>query len=243
MKVCFPGTAGEIDVSPVEHKFHSSVIIISLKKKILIDYGTKHAPFIDKDLDSIDALLITHAHPDHYIWTKSEPEDFKKKVYLTKPTYDYGKYKPEDFKIIKTNKTFNIGDIHLEAFDVIHSIRCPAVCYRISSGNKGLVYAPDILDTVQEKASVFKDIDCLIADGSSLDKNLARRRDGKLFGHSMVKTIINWCKKYSIKRLIITHCGKQIVSMDKILLKESLEKYSDKKLKVEVAYDGWNTVV
>jgi hypothetical protein len=55
----------------------------------------------------------------------------------------------------------------------------------------------------------------------------------------MVKTIIGWCIKYGIEDLIITHCGKQIVTMDEKELSNKLKCYSKGKVNVVIAYDGY----
>lgn len=239
MRLEFPGTKGEIEENSRKHKYHSSLILGSSGTEILIDYGIKHAPSIDDRLSSIDAIFITHAHPDHYAWTSRDNEEIEIPVYMSRETYDYSSRRPLKSIILDVAQRTEIGPFTFKAFKVMHSLRCPAVCYRINTGAKTIVYAPDILDTVEDKKIVFDNIDCLIADGSSLNRNLVRRRGDKLFGHAMVKTIINWCKKYLIPRLIITHCGKQIVALQEDVLQGKIDAYSEGKVLVDVAYDGW----
>ncbi len=232
----FPGTRGEIEESNQYHRYHSSLVVQSKKANILIDFGTKHNPALEDEINYFNALLITHAHPDHYIWTKKEMA-IGIPVFLTKDTLAYSKRSPKNVKIIEEGIKFKIMDLDIIAYKVIHSLRCPAVCYKVM-GSKSIVYAPDLIDTEEDKAKVFKDIDVLIADGSSLYTNMVRRKDGKIFGHTRVKTIINWCKKYSIPKLIVTHCGKQIVSMEKEKLAGKILEYSQEAVDVEIAVDG-----
>ncbi|MDZ7837228.1 MAG: MBL fold metallo-hydrolase [Actinomycetota bacterium] len=151
---------------------------------------------------------------------------------------EYGRNKPLNYRIIEPEKKFSIKDISVVAYRVIHSLRCPAVCFRLR-GEKTIVYAPDIVDTEIDKSIVFKGVDTLIADGSSLNINMVRRRDGKIFGHTRAKTVINWCKKYGIENLILTHFGKQIVTMDLTELEQKLGQYSENKVRVEAAFDGF----
>ncbi|GAG97824.1 unnamed protein product, partial [marine sediment metagenome] len=183
-------------------------------------------------------ILITHAHPDHYIWTLEDEDRINIPVYLTRIVLDYGKYKPKDYRIFQTGKKYSLKCLDITAYKVIHSIRCPAVGYKIK-GDKTIIYAPDIVDFEEDKGTVLKDVDLLIADGSSLNINMVRRKEGKLFGHTRVKTIIEWCKKYNIGSLIVTHCGKQIVTMDKKELAGKLEEYAGGKIDAIVAYDGY----
>ncbi|MCL4415524.1 MAG: MBL fold metallo-hydrolase [Actinobacteria bacterium] len=234
----FPGTKGEIEESSLLHNYHSSIIINYKDTKVIIDYGEKHAPGLDNEINHFDAVLITHAHPDHYIWTKKDDKSVLTTVYLTKITYDYSKYKPLNFNIVEHNKEFKIKNLIFTPVNLIHSLRCPAVCYKIRN-NKNLIYAPDILDFEIPKEDLLKDIDFLIADGSSINVNLVRSRDGKLFGHAMLKTIIGWCKKAGIRNLIITHCGKQIVSSDEKEVYGKLFEYGENKVNIEIAFDGY----
>lgn len=238
MIIEFPGTRGEIEESSTEHKYHSSLIIRYKKTSALIDFGIKYNPQLINKINDFDFILITHAHPDHYIWTIEEEKRINIPVYLTKITLDYGKYKPINYRIIEGGREYRLKNMQITAYKVIHSLRCPAVGYKIK-GDKTIIYAPDILDFEEDKGVVLKDVDLLIADGSSLNINMVRRKEGKLFGHTRIKTMIEWCKKYNISSLIVTHCGKQIVTMDKKELAGRLEEYTEGKINVIVAYDGY----
>ncbi|MGM0365107.1 MAG: MBL fold metallo-hydrolase [Actinomycetota bacterium] len=233
----FPGTRGEIEESSPYHRYHSSLVVQSGRANILIDFGQKHNPALDSEVNSFDALLITHAHPDHYIWTLEDEKRVNIPVYLTGETLGYSKNRPLSYKIINAGKSFSIGGLNITAYNVIHSLRCPAVCYKIT-GDKKIVYAPDLIDTKEDKGEVIAETDALIADGSSLNINMVRKKEGRLFGHTRVKTIIGWCIKYGIPKLIITHCGKQIVTMDKEKLAQKLLEYAGGKVDVEIAKDG-----
>ncbi len=242
MDIEFPGTMGAIEESSARHKYHSSLVISYKNTRILIDLGVKHNPRIIKDINSFDFLMITHAHPDHYSWTIRDMKDIKIPVYLTEVALDYGKYKPQNYKIIKSGVEYRLKDLKITAFEVLHSLRCPAVAYKIK-GDKTIIYAPDILDFKEDKSVVLEGVDLLIADGSSLNVNMVRRRDNKIFGHTMIKTVIGWCKKYGLKKLMITHCGKQVVTMDGDKLKEKIDEYSEGKVDVKVAFDGYRIKV
>ena len=242
MIIDFPGTKGEIEESSITHQYHSSIIIKYKNTQILIDFGIKHNPLLMDRISECDLILITHAHPDHYIWTTNEENRIKIPVYLTRVTLDYGKYKPPEYRIIKSDKKYNFKDLEITVYDVIHSLRCPAVGYKIK-GDRTIVYAPDILDFEKDKTIVLKGAYLLIADGSSLNINMARRRGDKLFGHTRIKTVIGWCKKYDIGHLIITHCGKQIVEINKEELARKLQEYSEGKVDVKIAYDGHRTEI
>ncbi len=239
MIIEFPGTKGEIEESSIKHRYHSSLIVKYKNTSILIDLGLKFNPVILKEIDGFNFILITHAHPDHYIWTVEERNDINNLVYLTRDTLDYGKYKPKNYRIIESGRNYRLEDLKIRAYRLLHSLRCPAVGYNIT-GDKKIIYAPDILDFEEDKQIVLKDIDLLIADGSSINANLVRRKDGKIFGHTRVKTIAGWCRKYGVKNLVITHCGKQIVTMDKSELDYNIREYSEGEINIAVAHDGYS---
>ena len=108
-------------------------------------------------------------------------------------------------------------------------------------GDKNIIYSPDLIDIEAGKETAFSGLDYLVADGSSVFTNMVRNKDGRLYGHTTIKTVINWCKKYRIKNLIITHCGKQIVTMNKKDLDKRIGEYSKGMVKVKIAYDGYRT--
>ena len=238
MIIEFPGTRGEIEESSPRHKYHSSLIVKDDSTGILIDFGIKYNPRLIKRINDFSFILITHAHPDHYIWTKQEENRINAPVYLTGVTFDYGKYKPLNYRIIESGREYILNDFKVTAHEVTHSIRCPAVSYKIK-GDKTIIYAPDILDFEEDKGMILSGVDLMIADGSSLNINMVRRKEDKLFGHTRIKTIIGWCKKYNVGNLIITHCGKQVVTMDKIVLMNKIKEYAGEAVNVRVAYDGW----
>jgi len=236
MIIEFPGTKGEIEEASSSHKYHSSLIVKEKTTTALIDFGIKYNPRLIREINDFSYLLITHAHPGHYIWTVEEESRINIPVYLTIETLNYGKYKPKNYRVIKSSREYILNDFKVRAFDVIHSLRCPAVAYKIK-GNRTIVYAPDILDFKDDKEMILGDVDLLIADGSSLNINMVRRSGDKLFGHTRVITIAGWCKKYGVKELIITHCGKQIVTMDEDELTEKLKKYAEGNINIRVAHD------
>jgi len=238
MIIEFSGTKGEIEESSSKHKYHSSIIVRYKSTSALVDFGVKYNPKLLKKINDFDFILITHAHPDHYIWTIKKEDRIEIPVFLTTAALDYSNNKPRNYKIIETGKKYKLKDLDVTAYKVIHSLRCPAVGFVIK-GNKTIIYAPDILDFEEKKGKIFNGVDILITDGSSLNLSMVRRREGKLFGHTRVKTIIGWCKKYNIRRLIVTHCGKQIVSMDEKELNSKLQEYAEGKVDVAIAYDGF----
>ena len=225
-ELVFLGTKGEIEENSPKHAYHSSLFLRYEGDSLLIDYGVLHK-FRPEDINP-SAILITHAHPDHYVWLK---EDIRTEipVYLTMETLEYGKFRPENHKVITPGEKFKIGGVECLAYRVIHSIRCPAVGYKLKIGQKTLVYNSDLVDIV-EKDSVLTGVDYYIGDGSGIRANLVRRRGDQLFGHTRITTQINWCKKYGINHIIFTHLGKETIEKEA----EFKQEHPD----ITLAYDG-----
>ncbi len=158
-------------------------------------------------------MLITHAHPDHYIWTIEEV-NHAVPVYLTRETLEYGKFSPVNPYVFSSYKSFSLGPFQILPYRVIHSTHCPAVGFKIQlSDNVNLVYNPDLVD-ILTKENILPGVDYYIGDGSMIQTNLVRRKGEMLYGHTRIQTQINWCKKYGIENIIFTHIGKDTLGRE-----------------------------
>ncbi len=225
-RLIFLGTKGEIEEFNEKHQYHASLLIITGGTRLLIDYG-KLRRYTLEELKP-DAILITHAHPDPYAWLNEEIKTGIP-VFLTKETYDYGKYHPDNSRFILPEQKIQVGSISGAAYRVIHSIRCPTVGYRLMIEGKTVVYNPDLVDII-DKEKILTGVDYYIGDGSSIRANLVRRRGDQLFGHTRITTQINWCKAYNIPHVIFTHLGKETLEKEV----EFRETHPD----IVLAYDG-----
>ncbi len=77
------------------------------------------------------AIVVTHVHPDHADGLRYGAPC---PVYATQASWDVMRdYAVADRREVTLRKPFDVGNIRLEAFPVIHSTRAPAVGYRISA--------------------------------------------------------------------------------------------------------------
>lgn len=238
MKLKFLGTRGYIEPKTKRHSNHTSLMIEHNKKKIMIDCGETFKNKI-KQINP-DHIVITHAHPDHaFGLEKGSMGSF---VWATKTTWkliDKFLIEKKFRKIIYPRKKQKIGGITFEAFKVIHSVKAPAVGYRISHKKKAFFYVPDVLWIEQRKAA-FKNIIFYIGDGATIQRNMVRKDKitNELFGHANIRQQLTWCKKEGVKKMIITHEGSDIVKNEK-KAKKIIEKLAiERGVEFELAYDG-----
>jgi ribonuclease BN (tRNA processing enzyme) len=231
IKLIFLGTKGEIEESNEKHSYNASLLLVSDGDRLLIDYGMLHKYSLEELAP--DAILITHAHPDHYAWLKQDVAT-DVPVSLTEETLEYGKLKPTKSQVIEADKWYNQGSLRFLAYRVLHSIRCPAVGYKIKAQGKTLIYNSDLVAIV-DKETVLADVDYYIGDGSSIKANLVRRRGDTLFGHTRITTQINWCKNYGIENIYFTHLGKETIAAEDQFRRDHPEAV--------LAYDGLEVII
>ena len=98
------------------------------------------------------AIVLTHAHPDHAFGLAAGAPC---PVYATEETWSLiDRYPVEDRRIVEARGPFAIGGVTFEAFPVQHSIRAPAVGYRVSGGWSDFFYVPDLAALPEQHAAL-----------------------------------------------------------------------------------------
>ena len=236
MKITFLGTRGYLDIRTKKHYRHTATLISYKKTRILIDCGLDWLGKVDEIKP--DAIFLTHAHPDH-AWGLEYGAPCP--VYATKDSWDVKEIKKfpiADKIIIHDRQKIVINDITFEVFKEKHSIRCPAVGYRITAGHHTIYYSGDVV-SIDERHDALKNITLYIGDGATIDRHLVRARAGKLFGHASIKTQLGWCQKEEVSKAIFTHCGTQIVGGKPTVIKNKIKKLEQLYgTKIAIAFDG-----
>lgn len=156
------------------------------------------------------AIVITHAHSDH-AWGLKEGAPCP--VYATRESWNSIDAPAAERRVIAPREPIRIGHLIFEAFPVVHSIRCPAVGYRISAAEGRLFYVPDVV-AIPDRPAALADVNLYIGDGATLTRPMIRRSGSALFGHTPIRTQLVWCGKEGVGRAIFTHGGTEIVSGD-----------------------------
>lgn len=71
------------------------------------------------------------------------------------------------------------------AFPVQHSVRAPAVGFRVSAGNSAFFYLPDVAE-LPNASDVLRRVDVYIGDGATIRRSMVREKNGMLIGHAPI---------------------------------------------------------
>ncbi len=156
-------------------------------------------------------IVLTHAHADHAAGLiKGAPCP----VYATAATWELLSRMPIlDRRTMPLRKAVLIGGIQFTAFPVQHSIRAPAVGYRVSAADCCFFYLPDVAD-LPKAVDALRGIDVYIGDGATARRSMVRRKGDEWVGHAPIVRQLDWCAKAHIQRAVFTHCGSPIVRAD-----------------------------
>lgn len=234
MKITFLGTRGYIDARTRRHYRHASTLITYRNTQVMIDCGIDWGKKV-WDINPT-AIIITHGHPDH-AWGLKNGSPCP--VYATPQTWSLIKdYPIENRHVIHHRQSFSIGAITIEPFNVVHSIKAPAVGYRITAGKTTIFCVHDVA-YIPDRAMAFKSIVLYIGDGATLVRPMIRRKNNTIIGHASMSTQLTWCKKEKVPEAIFTHCGSHIVAHDGRVVRKKLNKLAKERgVKARIAYDG-----
>jgi len=234
IKLTFLGTRGEIDVKSRRHRRHSALLIEYRRARIMIDCGADWLTALKSVAPT--AIVLTHGHPDHaFGLARGAPCP----VYATEETWSLiGRYPIAERQVVEARVPFTIGGIRLEAFPVQHSIRAPAVGFRMKRGLRHFFYVPDVA-AIPRQGEALHGVSPYIGDGATIRRSMVRARGRMLIGHAPISTQLEWCQTEGIAWAIFTHCGSGIVKSDTRRIAARIEELGRKHgIDASVAYDG-----
>jgi len=208
VKLTFLGTRAWIAVSNRRHRRHSALLVAYHDRRLMVDCGADWRGRLDRVKP--DAIVLTHAHPDH-AWGLAG--GFGGPVLATEETWaDIESYPIEDRRTLAPRTPTELAGVTIEAFPVLHANRAPTVALKLD-GDATVLYAPDVVD-ITDRAAALAGVDLYIGDGVSLTRSHVRRTGGTLVGHTTIRAQLGWCAEAGVKRARFTHCGREIVAGD-----------------------------
>lgn len=242
MKLTFLGTRGYIDATSRRHRRHTATLVAYRGRAVMIDCGEDWLGRLDEV--GPRAVVITHPHPDHAgglrdgspcpVWATEEAWE----------RMDGFAVAPEQRRVLEPRRPETIAGITFEAFPVIHSVRAPAVGYRITAGRVAVFYVPDVV-WIPDREEALGGAQLYVGDGATVERDFVRKDDdGNLFGHTPVRTQLTWCRKTGVPEMVVTHCGSEIVAGDERVLGPRIRRLAEERgVAVTVAHDGMERVL
>jgi glyoxylase-like metal-dependent hydrolase (beta-lactamase superfamily II) len=239
MKLLFLGTRGYIHEKSPHHQKHSALLIVYRRQRIMIDCGEDWAGDVDAIKPS--AIVLTHGHPDH---AGGVANGASCPIYATDATWEIleenGLQRQE---VVVPRRAWAVGEVTFEAFPVEHSIRAPAVAFRVQAGRSSLLYAPDVV-FVHDRATAMADLKLYIGDGATPSRSMVRKSGGKLIGHTPITTQLGWCQKQGVPKAVFTHCGAEIVRGDDERMQAFVASAGrERNVEAQLAYDGMTLIL
>jgi len=209
MKLVFLGTRGYIESKSRRHRRHAALLIAFRGRAVMIDCGEDWLGCLPAI--GARAILVTHAHPDH-AWGLRDGAPCP--VYATTEAWGgMADFPIADRRTVYPRTRFKLEGMVVEAFPVIHSLRAPAVGYRLEAGRARLCYVPDVVDIIDRDAALGG-VDLYVGDGACVVRPMVRRQGDALFGHTTIRAQLGWCAQAGVRRALFTHCGSEIVDGD-----------------------------
>jgi phosphoribosyl 1,2-cyclic phosphodiesterase len=233
VQLTFLGTRGNIEAATRRHRRHSAALVASRGARIMIDCGEDwlgRLPALRPQ-----AILVTHAHPDHAGGLRHGAPC---PIFATADTWAALGETVTDRRLIRPRSLIRIRGISVEAFPVEHSLRAPAVGYRVSASGRAIFYVPDLV-FIRDRHEALAGVRLYVGDGASLTRPLIRRRGPALIGHASVATQLVWCEREAVPAAVFTHCGTEIVSADGRCIAARIRAMGrDHGVQARVAHDG-----
>lgn len=216
------------------HRRHTALLVEAEDLRVLIDAGVDWRG----ELEGLrpDAILVTHAHPDH---AGALVDGAPCPVYATQATHDLLARYPLDRRVLAPRLREHLGPLTFSAHQAVHSLLAPATGYRLEHGRDHVFYIPDVLELVDARGAL-SDVALYVGDGATFGRPIVRRtKDGEAFGHATIETQLDWCAQQSVPEAVFTHCGSRVVRARPDEIAEKVARWGEERgVRAAIAVDG-----
>jgi phosphoribosyl 1,2-cyclic phosphodiesterase len=234
----FLGTRGNIDVRSRRHRRHTMTFVSYRGTEVLLDCGADWLGEFEALNPS--AIVLTHAHSDHVDGLRRGAPC---PVYSTDEVWQaIRRWAIRNPRRLQRREPIRIGHLFFEAFPVVHSIRAPAVGYRITGGAATIFYVPDVLE-IPDVGDALRRIKLYIGDGATIIRPIVRRRGPQPTGHASIAAQLDWCAREEVRHAIFTHCGTPVVKNAAEAERQIATLAGARGVDAAVAHDGLQLVV
>lgn len=182
-------------------------------------------------LEELDAVLISHYHPDHVAdigvlqhaaMIQTQLGNLSKVIPIYAHTEDPIEFEKLSYKGVTEGKevmegaSFDIGPFHISVCPTIHPVYCLA--YRIEAGGKVAVFTADTQWT-DDLVPFAQHADLLVSEA-----NVYPQYAGKIQGHLTGEEAGKLAQQSDVKRLVLTHLPQY--GERSILVSEAQKHYS-----------------
>jgi phosphoribosyl 1,2-cyclic phosphodiesterase len=159
--------------------FGNSTLLETEETSLLVDAGLgkremlRRLAALDRQIDRLDAILISHEHADHCTGLPQLSRHWKAPAYLTELThreilkiFPEGSYKKmERVEYIRAGEKFRIGDVEISPFAIPHDAADPiGFSFRVNGAKVAIVtdlgYLPELVK------QHLREADCLILESN-----------------------------------------------------------------------------
>lgn len=233
----------------------NSFLITTEKTNILIDVGVSCKKIIDalasfdKQIQDINAILITHEHIDHIRSLVPLSSKFSIPVFATRKTWQSiptNKLAKENVNIFEVEQEFNINDLKILPFSTPHDASDPCG-FSISKGSKSMCIATDLGYVSPEIFKHFQNSSLLMLE-SNYDPDILKvspypyrlkQRISSNLGHlSNIKAgeIISKLATNNLKKAMLIHLSNEnnVPELALTTIKEELIKNNINPLDIDI---------
>lgn len=180
---------------------------------------------VDIDIRKIKGILVTHEHSDHIKGVGILHRRYGMEIYTTENTWSamegkLGKVNEEKVTIFEPSKSFEIGDIRVEPFNISHDAIEP-VAFSFCTHNAKLSIATDLGIWDESILNAIKDSDLLVLESNHDVEMLKmgsypyylKRRILSEFGHlsndSAGELITRVVQEGRVNNVLLAHLSKE----------------------------------